>query len=37
MSWSKTALALSLALLLGGPVVAKPKTVSLADLTPTPS
>lgn len=37
MSWSKTALALSLALLLGSPVVAKPKTVSLADLTPTPS
>ncbi len=37
MSWSKTALALSVALLLGSPVVAKPKTVSLADLTPTPS
>jgi carboxyl-terminal processing protease len=37
MSWSKTALALSLALLLGSSAAAKPKTVSLADLTPTPS
>ncbi|MBV6415104.1 MAG: carboxy terminal-processing peptidase [Xanthomonadales bacterium] len=37
MSWSKTALSLSLALLLGGPLLAKPKTVSLAELTPTPA
>lgn len=37
MSWSKTALSLSLALLLGGPLLAKPKTVSLAELAPTPA
>lgn len=37
MNWSKTALTLSLALALGGPLPAKPKTVSLAELTPTPS